>query len=109
MRNPRPDGPRAPGVRRHAEPPSPTSPPTSAQLARLPRRLLRKIVIEPSPGGWRCRIVGFDPRFHSDKASGEYLTRASALEAAHAASRHCGLPVVTIETFDPDRGPDQAA
>lgn len=86
-----------------------TDNPASAQLVRLPRRLFRKIVVEPVPCGWRARFVGFDPRFYSEAMSLEYPTRREALETALNASRATGLPVITVETLAPDPGPGQAA
>lgn len=81
----------------------------TAQLGRLPRRLLRKIVVERSSGGWVARIVGFDARFFSKATSPEYPTRAEAVRAAEATSRICGLPVVTAESLVAAGGPEAAA
>jgi hypothetical protein len=75
----------------------------------MPRRLFRKIVVEPSQNGWRARVVGFDPRFYSSKLSREYRTRAEALSAAHRAGRAWGLPVVAVETLTNPGGPERAA
>lgn len=82
-----------------------TPKPCSAQLLRLPRRLLRKITVEPVAGGWRATIVGFDALFWSGAASRTFSSRHMAVEAAKAASRECGLPVVTVETLAPPDGP----
>ena len=71
----------------------------TAQLARLQRRLFRKIIVERSARGWVARFVGFDARFFSRAKSPEYPTRAEAFRAAEAASRICGLPVVTAESL----------
>jgi hypothetical protein len=79
------------------------------RLARLPRRLFRKIVVERSPDGWRARIVGFDARFYLQSKSREYRTRHQAIQAAAAASLVCGLPVIVIETLVAASGPGEAA
>jgi hypothetical protein len=77
------------------------------QPGRLPRRLLRKIVVEPVGEGWRARIVGFDARWNGG-ASRTFASRHMAVEAAKAASRQTGLPVVTIETITAPDGPRAA-
>jgi hypothetical protein len=82
-----------------------TAPIADAQLARLPRRLLRKITVEPADGGWRARIVGFDAAFWSGATSRTFSTRRMAIEAAKAASRQCGLPVIVTETLTGADGP----
>jgi hypothetical protein len=69
-----------------------------AQLARLPRRLFRKLIIEQVADGWRARIVGFDARWNG-AASRIFTSRHMAMEAAKAASRQTGLPVITAETL----------
>lgn len=79
------------------------------RFATLPRRLFRKIVVEPSPGGWRVRAVGFDARFFVQSDSPEFATREAAVAAAKAASRTCGIPAVTIETLTASSGPGRAA
>lgn len=81
----------------------------TTQLGRLPRRLLRKIVVEPAGGGWQARIIGFDARFWNGASSRTFNSRGLALEAAKAASRQTGLPVITVETLAPSELPDQAA
>jgi hypothetical protein len=78
------------------------------QLAQLPRRLFRKIVVEPTEGGWRARIVGFDARFRNDAVSSTFASRALAIQAAKTASRVCGLPVITAETLAAPDGPRAA-
>lgn len=79
------------------------------QLIALPRNLLRKIAVERTDEGWRARIIGFDPTFWTNSVSRTYSTRHMALEAAKAASRACGLPVVAVETIAGPDGPDMAA
>jgi hypothetical protein len=105
---PRASGARAPDVQLGGERGNPTPERSQSQLVQLPRRILRKIVVEPTDGGWRAKIVGFSGQFWSGAASSVFRTRHMALEAAKAASRECGLPVVTIETIAPS-DPDLAA
>lgn len=90
-------------------PAEPTDNRRPAQLARLPRRLFRKIAIESWPGGWCARVVGFDARFYSRSVSPLYQTRAEALAAAGWASRTWGLPVITCESLAAVGGPETAA
>lgn len=94
---PRAVGARAPDVQLGGEPVNPTPKPPAPQPARLLRRLLRKITVEPTGDGWRARIVG--------SMSRTFSTRHMAIEAAKAASRQCGLPVIVLETLTPPDGP----
>jgi hypothetical protein len=78
-----------------------------AQLARLQRRLFRKLIIEQVADGWRTQILGFDPRWNG-ATSRVFASRHMALQAARAASRQTGLPVVTIETATAPDAPSAA-
>ena len=82
----------------------------SAVVISLPRRVFRKIVIEPTPGGWVARIVGFDPRFRCPPSSSrEFPSREMALRVARATGEATGLPVIAVETLARACGPDTAA
>lgn len=83
--------------------------PVSRIVACLPRRLFRKIVVEPALDGWRARVVGFDARFWTGGVSHTFNSRYLALEAARAASRITGLPVIAVETLASSEPPDLAA
>jgi hypothetical protein len=105
MKSPHREGGRGAIIRRQADTRDPSQNLWTPQLARLPRHLFRKIVVEPAADGWRARIVGFDARFWNGATSHTFTSRHMALEAARVASRECGLPVVTTETLassDPD-------
>jgi hypothetical protein len=71
----------------------------------LPRRIFRKLVVEPTDGGWLVRAVGFDARFWTKSTSRVFSSRHMALEAARAASRKYGLPLITVESLSSPDGP----
>lgn len=91
----------------HSEP-SGTSPEACA-IQRLPRRILRKIVVQPYGSGWVAMIVGFDPRFFTPIISPEVSSRGEALRCAEALARQTGLPLITVETLTVRSGPGEAA
>jgi hypothetical protein len=78
-----------------------------AQLARLPRRLFRKLIVEQTAEGWRARILGFGPHW-SGAASRTFSTRHMAVAAAKAASRQTGLPLICAETLTAPDAPSAA-
>lgn len=82
----------------------------TARVVAFPRHVLRKIVVEPTREGyWQARIIGFDARFWNGATSRAFTSRYMALEAAKAASRETGLPVITAETFAAARGQEDDA
>jgi hypothetical protein len=107
MKRPHRESGRGATVIRQADDCDPTPEPSQSQLARLPRRLFRKLIVEPAGEGWRARIVGFDARWNG-ATSRVFASRHMALQAARAASRQTGLPVVTIETATAPDGPRAA-
>ena len=107
-REPRADGARAPGVQLGGELPEPNPNARKSQPVSLPRRVFRKIALEPVPGGWRARMVGFDGRFLGCAPSPVYSTHHMAMEAAKTMSRQTGLPIITIETLTDPGGPEAA-
>jgi hypothetical protein len=96
----------APGSR-GGEPEHPTANHYEPQLSHLPRRLFRKLIVEPAGEGWRARIVGFDARWNG-AASRIFSSKYMATEAAKAASQQCGLPVIAVETLTAPDGPRAA-
>lgn len=81
----------------------------STTVLQLPRRLFRKIAIEPTPEGWCVHVVGFDPRFYSNFNTQMFASRHEAQCAAEALGRRRGLPVITIETLAGCDGPPERA
>lgn len=83
-----------------------TERPAGAQIVCLPRRLLRKIVVQRYSTGWFAMVVGFDPRFFTPVVSQAFDTRLEAMTAAVSMQAETGLPIIAIETLaggDPER------
>lgn len=80
-----------------------------ADPARLPRRIVRKIVIQPARGSWFAMVVGFDPRFFTPVVSQQFVSREAAMAEALRLGRKTGLPVITAETLTERNGPGEAA
>lgn len=80
---------------------------STASLVNFPRRILRKIVVQPYGRGWVAMIVGFDPRFFTPVVSRQFRTREEALRAAQSKGRKTGLPVITVETLTASSGPGE--
>jgi hypothetical protein len=96
----------APGV--HGGEPGEHSP-KPCEIQRLPRRLLRKVVVQRYGSGWFAMIVGFDPKFFEPVFSQAFGSRDEALAEALAMARATGLPLITAETLSGGRGPGAAA
>lgn len=107
--NPRAGGARGSEVDPAGRHRNPTAAPCEAQPTLLPRCLFRKIIVEQTCEGWRARIVGFDAKFWNGATSSTFKSRRLAVAAANAASRQCGLPVVTVETLTAADGPPDLA
>ena len=84
------------------------APGPAGEIERLPRRVLRKIVVQPHGSGWIAMIVGFNARFFTPAVSREFATREQAVHAALRKSRQTGLPVITVETLTGSCGPGEA-